>query len=76
MIIDPERNVLASLGLEEGVAVAEINLAQLGEVRERLPCLRMIYHIAHADRIHLLFGLVSRQPATAATKSFVGVSYQ
>ena len=37
MIIDPERNVLSSLGLEEGVAVAEINLAQLGEVRERLP---------------------------------------
>ena len=53
MIIDPERNVRASLGLEEGVAGAEINLAQLGEVRERLPCLRMIYHIAHADRIHL-----------------------
>jgi nitrilase len=37
MIIDPWGNVLASLEMGEGVAVAEINLAQLSEVRERMP---------------------------------------
>lgn len=37
MIIDPWGNVLASLDMGEGVAVSQINLEQLREVRERMP---------------------------------------
>jgi len=39
-IIDPWGTVLASLGDEEGIALAEIDLARVSEIRTRLPALQ------------------------------------
>jgi predicted amidohydrolase len=40
MVVDPWGTVLAQLGDEVGVCVADLDLVRLGEVRERIPALR------------------------------------